>query len=136
MSKGKIWVVNYYTASPEKAGNPRYLEFSDNFREAGYDVVVFNSNRAEGLWDQKGLFKEAKYGEHHFIHVKSPNYEGNGLRRMWSIFVFALRMWIHCKRFQKPDVGLHNLHTPFVYFIHHMSKHISPKPGICGRRIS
>lgn len=104
-----IWIINYYTSSPEKAGNPRYVEFTSNFLIAGYNVVTFNSGRSEGITGQKELFIDARYGAHHFVHVKSPDYEGNGLKRIWSIFVFALRMWLHCKRFQKPDIVLHNL---------------------------
>lgn len=122
-----IWIVNYYTASPEKAGNPRYYEFAKNFMQAGYEVVTFNSNNSEKLTDQKELFKEVEYGQHKFVHVKTPYYVSNGLKRMWSIFVFALRMWIHCKRFQKPDVVLHNLHTPFDYPIMWMAHRLKAK---------
>lgn len=127
MSKGTIWIVNYYTSSPEKAGNPRYIEFTNNFLLAGYEVVTFNSSRSEGIVGQKELFKDVLYGPHHFVHVKSPDYEGNGLKRMWSIFVFALCMWIHCKRFQKPDIVLHNLHTPFDYPIMWMAHRLKAK---------
>lgn len=123
----RIWIVNYYTASPEKAGNPRYYEFANNFMQAGYDVVTFNSNNSENLIGQKELFNEVDYGQHKFVHVKSPYYEGNGLKRMWSILVFALRMWIHCKRFQKPDIVLHNLHTPFDYPIMWMAHRLKAK---------
>ncbi|MDD3944755.1 MAG: hypothetical protein PHS38_08585 [Bacteroidales bacterium] len=69
MSKGIIWIVNYYAGSPERAGNPRYLEFAENFREAGYEVVTFNSSVTERL-EQKELFRNVQYGEHSFVHVK------------------------------------------------------------------
>ena len=47
--------------------------------------------------------------------MKAPHYVGNGLKRMWSILVFALKMWLYAKRLPRPDVVLHNLHTPFDY---------------------
>lgn len=125
--KPVIWIVNYYTASPEKAGNPRYVEFANNFLIAGYDVVTFNSNKAEGIPNHRELFEEVRYGGHRFVHVNSPDYEGNGLKRMWSILVFALRMWLHCGRFQRPDIVLHNLHTPFDYPIMWMAHRLKAK---------
>lgn len=110
----KIWIVNYYTASPNKASNPRYLEFSDYFRSIGHEVITFNSSVVEEL-AQTEDFVAKDYGPFHFIHVKSPKYVGNGLKRMWSIWTFAWRLFVHRRQFEKPDVILHNLHTPFDY---------------------
>ena len=44
--KLKVWIVNYYTGTPENVSNPRYLEFADYFMQAGYDVTTFNSSKA------------------------------------------------------------------------------------------
>ena len=80
---------------------------------AGYDVVTFNSSRSAKV-DFDGIFLECNYGQSHFIHVKVPKYGGT-FRRVWSIFAFAMRIFIHRRRFPKPDVILHNVHTPFDY---------------------
>lgn len=122
-----IWIVNYYTASPEKVSNPRYIEFASSFLLAGYGVVTFNSTMAEGNDNTRKIFTDASYGAYRFIHVKSPKYVGNGIKRMWSIFVFAMRMWFHCKHFQKPDIVLHNIHTPFDYPIMWMAHKLKAK---------
>ena len=121
-----IWIVNYYTSSPGKASNPRYVEFTKYFMGQGYEVVTFNSARNENV-ESTDMFNEVDYDGHKFVHVKSPAYMGNGLKRMWSIFVFALRMWLHCKRFQKPDIVLHNLHTPFDYPVMWMAHRLKAK---------
>lgn len=110
----RIWIVNYYTSSPEKTTNPRYTEFAAAFMAAGYDVLTFNANTNERI-QFKGRFKDVKYGDHHFIHVKTPQYIGNGLRRMWSIFCFAMRLYLYRRKFDRPSIILHNLHTPFDY---------------------
>lgn len=115
----RVWIVNYYTGTPENATNPRYLQFSHHFQNAGYEVITFNASYRPGapqeLIEGDGMFEEHQYGEHRFIHVRCPRYEGNGLRRMYSIWAFAWRIFRHRKEFEKPDIILHNIHTPFDY---------------------
>lgn len=130
MSK-RIWIVNYYTSSPELASNPRYLELAHHFQQSGYEVITFNSSVKHGTnislvpSGQKYLRKQ--YGEFDFVHIKSPHYVGNGAKRMWSIFVFAMRLFRLCKRFPRPDIILHNLHTPFDYPILWVAKRTKAK---------
>lgn len=126
-----IWIVNYYTSSPEAASNPRYLELAHYFQEAGYDVITFNSSfmhGAEGdLIPDDSSFYEKQYGEYKFVHVKAPHYVGNGLKRMLSIFAFSIRLFLGRKRFAKPDIVLHNLHLPFDYPILWVAKSLKAK---------
>lgn len=109
----RIWIVNYYTGSPETASNPRYLQLAKHFMALGWEVTTFNANyRWEG---DAPLFERKQYGEYDFVHVRAPHYVGNGVARMKSIWTFAWSIYRHCKEFEKPDVILHNLHTPFDY---------------------
>ena len=121
-----IWIVNYYTSSPEKTSNPRYPEFATAFMKEGYDVITFNANTNEGI-DFEGKFKDVWYGDHHFVHVKAPQYIGNGLKRMISISCFAMRLFLNRKKFQRPNIVLHNLHTPFDYPICWIAKRFHAK---------
>lgn len=127
----RIWIVNYYTGTPDNATNPRYLQFSHYFQQAGYDVITFNASYRPGapveLIEGDGLFEEHQYGEHRFIHVRCPRYEGNGLKRMYSIWAFAWRLYCNCKKFDKPDVILHNIHTPFDFPIVWTAKKLKAK---------
>lgn len=127
----RIWIVNYYTGTPDNATNPRYLQFSHYFQEAGYDVITFNASYRPGapqeLIEGEGLFEEHQYGEHRFVHVRCPRYVGNGVKRMYSIWAFAWRLYRHCREFDKPDVVLHNIHTPFDYPIVWMARKLKAK---------
>lgn len=107
----RVWIVNYYT-SPD-ASNPRYLEFAKHFMEKGWDVITFYANWKGEETDL--LFEKQKVDGLDFVQVKAPHYEGNGLGRMKSIFSFAWIINKHCKEFDRPDVILHNIHTPFDY---------------------
>lgn len=127
----RIWIVNYYTGTPDNSTNPRYLQFSHHFQQAGYDVITFNASYRPGapveLIEGDGMFEAHQYGEHKFVHVRVPRYSGNGLKRMQSIWSFAWQIYKHCKEFEKPDVILHNVHTPFDYPIVWAAKKLKAK---------
>lgn len=119
----RIWIVNYYT-SPD-CSNPRYLQFAKHFMAKGWDVSTFYAN-----WngaDTDPLFKRETVNGLDFMQVKAPHYVGNGVSRMKSIFSFAWSIKNHCKEFEKPDVILHNVHTPFDYPIVWAAKKLNAK---------
>lgn len=113
----RVWIVNYYT-SPT-CPNPRYLQLAKHFMAKGWEVTTFNASFEDDDIDREfkagQMFLRKRYGELDFVHVKSPHYVGNGLKRMYSIWAFAWRLYRHCKEFEQPDVVLHNIHTPFDY---------------------
>lgn len=127
----RIWIVNYYTVPPAFARNERHLKFAHYLNEAGYDVTIFCAQHPasgeKGVPAKGQLFKETTYGEHKFVHVKVKPYKGNGLARMISIFQFAWRILVHRKRFERPDVILHNIHEPFDYPICWCAKRLKAK---------
>lgn len=119
----RIWIVNYYTG-PD-CTNPRYLEFAKHFMAKGWEVLTFYAN-----WNgtvTEPLFKRETVNGLDFVQVKAPHYVGNGLGRMKSIFSFAWQIYKHCKEFEKPDVILHNVHTPFDYPILWAAKKVGAK---------
>ena len=127
----RIWIVNYHTSSPELASNPRYLEFAHHFQKAGYEVLTFNSSVKHctdiSLVPKGQKYLRKQYGEFAFVHIKSPHYTGNGVKRIWSIFVFAMRLLGLCKRFPRPDLILHNVHTPFDYPVLWVARRLKAK---------
>lgn len=127
----KIWIVNYYTVPPAFARNERHLKFAHYLQEAGHDVTIFcaqyKKTGEQGLPEKGCLYKETSYGEYKFVHVKVKPYGGNGLARMVSIFQFAWRILINRKRFEKPDVILHNIHEPFDYPVSWCAKRLKAK---------
>lgn len=127
----RIWIVNYYTGTPETQSNPRYIQLARRFMDAGYDVVTFNSSlEAETQEEQTAngqMFLERRYDDYKFVHVNAPAYKGNGLARMKSIFSFAWTIYRHANEFERPDVILHNIHTPFDYPIVWAAKKLKAK---------
>ena len=127
----RIWIVNYYNGTPASMWNPRYLVLAKYFMEKGWDVTLFNASYLDdALADEfrpRELFLRKKYGEYDFVHVKAPRYKGNGFGRMKSLFCFAWTIKKHCNEFDRPDVILHNIHTPFDYPIVWTAKKLHAK---------
>lgn len=125
----RVWIVNYYT-SPD-CPNPRYIQFAHHFQQKGWKVTTFNASFQDDELDKEfepgKLFLRKQYGELDFVHVKSPHYVGNSLKRMYSIWAFAWRLYRHTTEFERPDVVLHNIHTPFDYPIVWVAKKLKAK---------
>ena len=119
----RIWIVNYYTCP--NCSNPRYEQLARYFTEYGWEVVTFYANN-QGTEDTP-LFERQQVNGYEYVHVKSPSYMGNGVGRMKSIFCFAWQIYKHCQEFEKPDVILHNIHTPFDYPVIWAAKKIKAK---------
>ena len=126
-SKGCIWIVNPQTGSPKSFANPRYIELAKYFMQEGYEVLTFNSSTREGIDIPNGKYMVKDYDGFRFVHIKTPAYVGNGVKRMLSMFVFACRMFCHRKKFQKPDIVLQNIHPPFDYPVVRMAKRLHAK---------
>lgn len=126
----RIWIINYYAGTPATAGNPRYLKLAKHFMEAGHEVITFNAGRTANISDEEfrgGNFIERQYDGFRFVHVRVPSFEGNGLKRMLSIWKFAQTLLKGRKQFERPDVVLHNIHPPFDYPIVKLAKKLKCK---------
>ena len=126
-----IWIVNYYTGTPENHTHPRYEQFARKFMDAGHEVITFNSSLTSNTQEEQTtsgkMFLERQYGDFKFVHINAPAYQGNGLKRMYSIWKFASLLKKEAKRYPKPDVVLHNIHPPFDYPVVKMTKKLGAK---------
>lgn len=124
----RIWIVNYYT-SPN-CSNPRYNQLARHFIKAGHEVITFNAGRTSKIEDcefRGGKFLERQYGDLKFVHVRVSDFEGNGVKRMISIWQFARIIKKGRHQFERPDIILHNIHPPFDYPIVKLAKKLDCK---------
>lgn len=119
----RVWIVNYYTTP--RCWNPRYLEFAHRFVEMGWEVLTFYADYK--TTNPLPLFMKQQVDGLDFICVRAPHYSGNGIGRMKSIWSFAWSIKKHCKEFDRPDLILHNIHTPFDYPIIWAAKKLNAK---------
>ena len=93
MDKRKhIWIVNFHTAPPEYVSQPRYIKLVPYLQAEGYKVTIITQSYLRKLniefVDKDKKFSIRKYDNIDFIHIKSLKYKGNGIGRMFSIFMF------------------------------------------------
>ena len=119
----RIWIVNYYT-KPD-CTNPRYNELAKNFVVAGHEVLTFYANHNSE--ETAPLFQRNKVNGLDYVEVKAPQFKGNGVARMKSIYGFAKILKKYCEEFERPDVVLHNIHPPFDYPVVKMAKKLGAK---------
>lgn len=119
----RVWIVNYYTKP--HCSNPRYIEFAKRFKEKGWEVLTFYANYWSG--EKLSLFEQQEDDGFDYIQVRALPYGSNMLKRMFSIWKFAWTIKKHANEFEKPDVILHNVHTPFDYPIVWTAKKMNAK---------
>lgn len=132
MDKRKhIWIVNFHTAPPEYISQPRYIKLVPYLQAEGYKVTIITQSYLRKLniefVDKDKKFSIRKYDNIDFIHIKSIKYKGNGIGRMFSIFMFSIRLYFLRNRFEKPDIIIHNIHAPFDYPVLWCSKKLKSK---------
>jgi len=114
-----IWIVNYYSAPPNVAGNPRHKEFAHRLIAAGYNVRIIGSGflagRNENLVPFGELYVDKMYEGIRYTFVKTRPHDGNGVKRGLSILSFAFNLRKIYKKLERPDVLIHNIHAPFDY---------------------
>lgn len=119
--KRKVWIVSFYTTSPQHDTHLRHQRFAQYLTLKGYDVTILCGSIMHGteveLIQDGSPYKECTYDGKKYIHFRTVHYTSNGLKRMFAIFQFAWSVLRYCRRFDKPDVVLHNLHVPFDLLI-------------------
>ncbi|MDC2620652.1 glycosyltransferase WbuB, partial [Bacteroides ovatus] len=112
MKKKTIWFINKDAAPIEFYGTHlRTIKLAQYFQSEGYNVKLFCSsyvhNRNLCLSDSNKTFEEKTYDNIPFVLVNAGCGSTNGIRRIISYFRFAVKLFIHRKQFEKPDVIIH-----------------------------
>jgi glycosyltransferase involved in cell wall biosynthesis len=126
VGKGKtIWLINHAAMPPQYEARIQTLKRAQYLREYGFKVVIISGsylhNTNINLITDQTPYRFVEYeGGHSFIHIRTANYEGNGIKRMISLLTFYLRLWWFASKFVKPDFVSHIAAVPFsniTYFI-------------------
>ena len=129
--KKHIWIVNFYTAPPEYDTHLRHRKFANYLRDHGYDVTIISSSFLHGknidLIKNGEKYIEYDYEGVRYIHIKTKPYIGNGLARMFSIFLFTVRLCLLKNKFKHPDVVVHNAHVPFDTLVYRCARKLKAK---------
>lgn len=133
MAKKKtIWFINKDAAPLEYYGTHlRTIKLAQYFQLEGYSVKLFCSsyvhNRNLCLSGTVGTFEEKTYDNIPFVLVNIGGGSTNGIRRIMSYFKFAVKLFLHRKSFEKPDVIIHTSRIPFDFPIYQLAKKLDAK---------
>ncbi|MDQ6472057.1 glycosyltransferase family 4 protein [Flavobacterium sp. LHD-80] len=128
----KVWLINPAAMPPKYEARIQTLKRAQYLRLKGYDVTIISGsylhNTDINLIDDKASYKFAEYEDgQKFIHIRTFNYNSNGLIRIYSILQFYFRLWWYASRFEKPDFISHLAAVPFGNITYFVAKKIKAK---------
>ncbi len=107
-----VWILNHNAIPPSMGGLSRHCYFSRHLAEKGCKVKIFTAsavhNADKNMITGGERYKETALDGVIYTFVRTGEYKGNGLARMWNMLEFPLRLFGVCKAFMKsegrPDV--------------------------------
>lgn len=108
--KKNIWIINQYNMPPELGHLNRHYYFAKELKKIGYNPVVFVGsylhNTSIQMIENKDKYKKYDNAEFDYIFVKTINYKGSILRRIFAMLQFSINLIKISKKFNKPDIIL------------------------------
>ena len=110
--KKNIWIFHHYATPPSMSGLVRPYELGKQLKKKGYESTIFASAflhyTKENLILDKKRYVEYLDNGVRFIFVRTSEYKGNGLSRIFNFISFAYNLYLVARRFlktrDKPDV--------------------------------
>lgn len=114
----RIWLIDHYAVPTKYYPLARPSVFARKLTEKGHEVkiicasTVHNSNI--NLLNKKERSKEIESDNIKYYLIKCCNYKGNGIKRVFNMLEFAIKLLFCCKKLDKPDVIIATSLTQFA----------------------
>jgi glycosyltransferase involved in cell wall biosynthesis len=129
--KKKIWLINPYAMPPKYEARIQTIKRAQYLMEFGHDVTIisgsFLHNKDINLILDKRRFVIKEYDGIKFIHIRTSNYSGNGVKRFYNLFEFSIRLFFLSRRFEKPNVIAQIATIPFGNILYYVAKRFKAK---------
>ena len=109
-SMKQVWILNHYAIEPGSAGITRHFDLAVNLRKHGWQATVIAAS-VEHITGRQRLEPHEKrrcesYSHVPFLWVRTPEYRGNGMRRVLNMLTYTWRVVMPgCTAgMSKPDV--------------------------------
>ena len=102
-----VWVINHYATPPSLGGLNRHYYFAKNLKGKYRIKIVASSaihNSKVNMVNDKSLYAESKIDGVDYIHIRTSQYEGNKIKRIFNILQFYFRGKRALKKMDKPDI--------------------------------
>lgn len=131
MEGKNIWIVCVNAQPPEYDTHLRHHIFAKKLVERGYNMTIFGGsvmhNKKINLIHDNSPFIVREYDGITYVFLRINNYKSNGIKRIWSIISFSIRLFQYKNKFTLPSLIIHNLHTPFDFFVYFTAKKLKAK---------
>lgn len=116
-SRKVIWLVCNNVQPPEIDTHLRHQKFARFLERDGYDVYIIGASylhySKQNLIEGRDRYIIKEYPDLKYIFIKTSSYTNNtGIKRFYSNFQFAWRLFRLRKRLPKPDIVVHNTRIP------------------------
>lgn len=110
-----VWIWNHYATNMFFNEAGRHYWFAENLIKEGYAPTIFcastnHSSQKNNIDTEGRIFSKRLVNNIPFVFVKTPYYKGNGLKRIFNMISFYIRLFSVAKRYArengKPDVIL------------------------------
>ena len=91
-----VWIINHYAIPPSMGGLVRHYYFSKFLRQMGHTVRIFTASEIHNtninMIRDSSLYKEQEMDGVPYTYLKTRDYSGNGLSRIYNMLEFPLRI--------------------------------------------
>ena len=96
MSDKTVWIINHYAESPSDSGSTRHFDLARQLRDLGWKTWIIAASVEKNTQKQR-LAKGEQVGSEvyddvHFRWINTPQYQGNGVRRIINMVAFSWRL--------------------------------------------
>lgn len=126
--KKNVWIFNHYAEPPQYETRVRNNMMAKYLMQAGYDVTIFGAstihNTNINLITDGSPYIRREYDGLKFVHIKAPDYTGNGISRKLNLLLFPFHLWqVTRKLGEKPDVIVNDLDVMAMSFPFWIARH-------------
>lgn len=123
-----VWIFNHYAEPPQYETRVRNNKMAKYLMRAGYDVTIFGAstihNTNINLITDGSPYIRREYDGLKFVHIKAPDYTGNGISRKLNLLLFPFHLWqVTRKLGEKPDVIVNDLDVMAMSFPFWIARH-------------
>ncbi len=117
-----ILLINHYAGTPDLGMEFRPYYLAAEWIKMGHKVLIVGGSFSHYRQSNPSIQKDPeskKYGEVDYLWIKTPSYQNSGWRRIYSIFIFILKLFYFRKtifKILKPDIVIASSTYPFDIF--------------------
>ena len=92
----RVWIINHYAIPPSMGGLVRHYYFSRYLRKMGHDVRIMTASEIHNtdinMIRDGSLYREEMMDGVPYTFLKTRDYSGNGLSRIYNMLEFPVRI--------------------------------------------